>query len=139
MLPPFVLFTRAEREAGRPARCWELLNSRTGDSGELGGVSGKTGLGILLISSQLAGVGNVIFRGFTGSSIEGLVSVGVSGSTVGTEGKVAIEVKSIGLISQSSPNGKFVSSKGCSKNSFQGAGFVKFESLLSREDGSGQR
>lgn len=81
----------------------------------------------------------MIFRGFTGRSIDGFVSVGVSGRTVGTEGNVAIEVKSIGLISQSSPNGKFVSSKGCNKNSFQGAGFAKFESLLSREDGSGQR
>lgn len=113
LAPPFPPLARGERELGLPVLCWfGLLNTTTGDSGELGGVSGKTGLGILLISSQPVGVGNLIFRGFTGSSIDGLVSVGVSGRTVGTVGKVAIEVKSMGLISQSSPNGKFDSSKG---------------------------
>ena len=115
------------------------MNSSNGDSGELGGVSGKTGLGILLISSQPAGLGNLIFKGLMGSSIEGFVSVGVSGRTVGTDGNVAIALKSIGLISQSSPNGKFDSSKGCSKNSFHGTGLPKFESLLSKVEGSGQR
>lgn len=137
---PFPPFARGEREAGLPVRCWfALLNTSTGDSGELGGVSGKTGLGILLISSQPVGVGNLIFKGFTGSSIDGFVSVGVSGRTVGTEGNVAIALKSIGLMSQSSPKGKFDSSKGWSKNSFHGAGFPKFESLLSKAEGSGQR
>ena len=54
----------------------------------------QTGLGILLISSQPVGIGNLIFRGFTGRSIDGFVSVGVSGRTVGTEGNVAIVLKS---------------------------------------------
>lgn len=38
-----------ECEVGLFDCCWELLNSCIGDFGEFGGVSGKIGLGILLI------------------------------------------------------------------------------------------
>lgn len=83
-----------------------------GDLGEFGGVSGKIGLGILLIFLQFVGVGNLIFKGFIGSFIVGLVFVGVFGRIVGIEGKVVIEVKFIGLIFQLLLNGKFDLLKG---------------------------
>ena len=122
------------------ARCWlaSAAGIGAGDSGELGGVSRNIVLGSLQESSD-AVIGNLIFKGLTVSSAHGFGSVGVSGKTVGTEGRVGAQLKSMGLISQSSPSGNAESSKG-RRNSFQGAGLPMVDpTLLSCEFGSGHR
>ena len=84
-------------------------------------------------------IGNLIFNGLTLSSTHGFGSVGVSGKTVGTAGRDEAQLKSMGLISQSSPYGKTESSNG-SKNSFQGAGLPILDSaMFSCEFGSGHK
>lgn len=131
---------RCARDTGLGARCWfaRLAGNGAGDSGELGGVSRKIVLGSLQESSD-AVIGNLIFNGLTVSSTPGFGSVGVSGKTVGTDGRVGAQLKSMGLISQSSPRGNDESSNG-RRNSFQGAGLPMREStLFSCEFGSGHK
>lgn len=129
-----VLVHLGPRETG--IDCWIEC---TGDSGELGGVNGNTGLDTLLRSPE-TWIGNLIFIGFTVSSTHDCFgSVGVSGRTVGIVGnEFGDALKSIGFKSQSSPKGNVVSSNG-NRNSFHGVGVPMCNSLFSIALGSGHK